>query len=120
VSYLYACLGKTARHLQLLHPSAEELNDTRRDRVNGVLVNTFTWANTRIFKERGNRETLNSIGSAFNCIPMQLDAFYLNKIENGLQKNIDRNNKSGKVENKTLGKPYLLINGRISGLHVLH
>jgi hypothetical protein len=63
VSYLYACLGK-----KLLHPSTED--DTRRDRVNGVLVNTFSWANTRKFKERGKRETLNSIGSAFNCIPI--------------------------------------------------
>ncbi len=42
-----------------LHPSDEELKDTRRDRVKkGVLVNTptFTWAYTRMLKERGKRE----------------------------------------------------------------
>ncbi len=38
----------------------------------------------------------------------------------GYEKNIDRNNKSGKLENETLGKPYLLINGRMKGLHVIH
>jgi hypothetical protein len=36
------------------------------------------------------------------------------------KKKVDRNNKSGKVENETLAKPYLLINGRIKGLHVIH
>jgi hypothetical protein len=59
------CLGNTARHLELLHPSAEELNDTRRDRVKGVLVNvntpTFTWT-----KERSvTRLTMHLI--AFQC-----------------------------------------------------
>jgi hypothetical protein len=47
----------------LLHPPAEELNYTRRDRVKGVLVNTptFTWAYTRTFKERAKREIRNSM-----------------------------------------------------------
>jgi hypothetical protein len=31
-----------------------------------------------------------------------------------------KNYKSGKVENETLGKPELLINGRMKGLQVIH
>jgi hypothetical protein len=56
----------------LLHPPAEELNYTRRDRVKGVLVNTptFTWAYTRKFKERGKGEIRNSMdtGSFTNAM----------------------------------------------------
>ncbi len=46
-------MGNTTRHLQLLHPSDEELNHPRRDRVKGVLVNTptFTWAYRRIWRK---------------------------------------------------------------------
>jgi hypothetical protein len=39
---------------------------------------TFTWAYTRTFKERGNREIHNSMDNACDFIPMQWDAFYLN------------------------------------------
>jgi hypothetical protein len=46
------------------------------------------------------REIRYSVDNAFDCIPMQWDAFYLN----GLRKNVERNNESGKVENQTLGK----------------
>jgi hypothetical protein len=69
------CLENTARHLQLLHPSAEELNySTRRNRVRDVLVNTstFTWAYTRGHLKKGDREIRNSIdigsfSSAMGC-----------------------------------------------------
>ncbi len=44
-----------------------ELNDTRRDRVNGVLVNTFSWANTRKFKERRPLTRLAVHSIAFQC-----------------------------------------------------
>jgi hypothetical protein len=37
------------------------------------------------------RDPYNSIANAFDCNPMQCDAVYLKKIENGLRKNIDRN-----------------------------
>jgi hypothetical protein len=63
-------MGNTARHLELLHPPAEELNYTRQDRLKGVLVNTptLTWTYTRTFlKERGKRDIRNSIDNAFQC-----------------------------------------------------
>jgi hypothetical protein len=85
LSYLL-CLGNTARHPQLLHPSADELNDTRRDRVKvNSLVNTgeyttFIWAYTRTFKEmEKKRDPYNSIANAFDCNPMQCDAVFLKK-----------------------------------------
>jgi hypothetical protein len=46
---------------------------------------------------------------------VQWDAFHLNKNIKWVTKNIDRNNKSGNVENETLGKPSLLTNGRMKG-----
>ena len=52
---------------------------------------------------------------------MQWDAFYLKKkIENGLRKHTDRNNKSGKFENETLGK--LIVNKweNLRFIHVIH
>jgi hypothetical protein len=64
------CLGNTARYLQLLHPSADEL---------GVLVNTpiFTWAYTRTFKERGKKGSLTRLTPV--VFPMKWDAVYLHK-----------------------------------------
>jgi hypothetical protein len=86
----------------LLHPSDEELNDTRRDRVKRVsLVNTptFTWAYTRTFKERGKREIRNSVDNAFDCIAMGWDDFYLNKNRKWVTKNIgSRNNNQEKLK----------------------
>jgi hypothetical protein len=79
LSYLYAWEIQPGIP-QVLHPSSEELNDTRRDRVKkGVLVNTptFTWAYTRTFKERGKKEIRNSID--VSSFPMQWDAFHLNR-----------------------------------------
>jgi hypothetical protein len=38
---------------------------------------TFTWTYTRTFKEKGKREIRNSMDNAFDCIPMQWNAFYL-------------------------------------------
>jgi hypothetical protein len=60
LSYLYAWETQPGIYGQLLHPSTEELNYTRRDRVKkGVLVNTPT----------------------FDCIPM-LMACLLSKKKN--------------------------------------
>jgi hypothetical protein len=52
--------------------------------------------------------------------PVQWDVFHLIKNWNWVTKIIDRNNKSGKVGNETLGEADLLINGRMNGLHVIH
>jgi hypothetical protein len=67
----------------LLHPSTEELNYTRRDRVKkGVLVNTPTlaWAYTRTYKERG-RKRRSVTRSTSVVYPRKLDAVNLNKNE---------------------------------------
>jgi hypothetical protein len=62
----------TARHPQVLHPSAEKLNSpgSRQDRKKGALVNTptLTWVYTRTFKERVRRarNSTTGIGSFFN------------------------------------------------------
>jgi hypothetical protein len=69
-----------------------------------VLVNTptLTWAYTRKFKERGKTRSTSVVSSS------KRDAVYLNKkIKNGLRKILT--NKSGKVENETVGK----LNARV-------
>jgi hypothetical protein len=74
----------------LLHPSADELNYTRRGRVKGVHVNTpiFTWAYTRTFKERGKKGSLTRLTPV--VFPMQWDAVYLIKNRKSVTKNIYR------------------------------
>ena len=65
---------------------------------------TFTWAYTRTFKDKGKKER--SVTRLTPVVfPMQWDAVYLNEKRKIGTKNIDRNKKSGKVENETLGKP---------------
>jgi hypothetical protein len=73
------CLGNTARHLQLLHPSAGELNYARRDiGGKGVLVNIpeFTWRRRQVHLMKGEREIRNSIDIGSFSIAM---GFFLSK-----------------------------------------
>ena len=75
-------MGNTTRYLQLLHPSADELNYTRRGRVKGVHVNTptFTWAYTRTFKEKGKKGSVTRSTSSV-VSPVKWDVVYLNEKE---------------------------------------
>ena len=108
LSYLYAWETQPGIYGQLLHPSTEEFNYTRRDRVKEVLVNTptFTWAYTRTLKERGKKRSVTRSTSV--VFPMQWDVVYLNnnnkkkRITNKYSQN--NNNKSGKFEYETLSK----------------
>ena len=68
---------------------------------------TFTWAYTRTFKERGKERSVTRLTSV--VFPLQWDAVYLKKKKEkmGYEKysqNNNNHNKSGKVENETLGK----------------
>ncbi len=74
------CLGNTARHPQLLHPSAGELNYTRRDRVKGS-PREYTHihnGHTRGHLKKGERERFVTRLTPV-VFPMQWDAFYLNE-----------------------------------------
>jgi hypothetical protein len=61
------------------------------------------------------RDPFNSIANAFDCNPMQCDAVYLKKIENGLRKNIDRN-----ITYHHTSYTHIIINGRMKCLCVIH
>jgi hypothetical protein len=109
-------IGNTARHLKLLHPSAEESNDTRRDRVKRVSswIHPHSHGRTRGHSKKGGKERsvsrLTMHWIAFQCHRM---FFYLNKSRKMVTKKyIDRiNNKVRKIENDILGKWKWLING---------
>jgi hypothetical protein len=107
--------------LQLLHPSAEDLNGTRRDRVKRVSswIHPHSHGRTQEHLKKGEKgrsvTRLTSVES-----PIKRDAVYLNKNRKWVTKKYWQNNKPGKVENEALGIPKLLIDGRIKGLHVIH
>jgi hypothetical protein len=74
------CPGNTARHLQLLHPSAEELNNTRRDRVKGC-PREYTHIHTGVhedIKRKGKMRSATRLTLHSNAMGIWA-AFYLNK-----------------------------------------